>query len=145
MTEIYASDASWAGQLGRYWERHPIMDVMYSNHTIHQHSLWASCLYFSTDSPRLSCVLWSGLPSIHPCYPLDDVLCCCGAIFKLLPFLEHLVQHALWYMLWPLLLSGLSLAQGNYVHHDIMPLSNQYIKQIQCYGSLIVSTSPPAS
>ena len=52
-------------------------------------------LYALVDSLWLFCTLWNLLPSIHPWSLINGASHYCGAILKLFPFLEPLVQSAL--------------------------------------------------
>ena len=83
----------------------------------------ASCLHFFLDFLWSFCTLWHRLSSICSCSLINRKLPGCWAILELLPFLEHLVQLVLWYMLWPQLLSWWCPMQFNliYYHHTQMP------------------------
>lgn len=89
------------------------------------------CLYLthiSTESLWPFSIIWNWLAYIHPCSLINCMSCCYWYISEFLPFLEHLVEPVLWYMLWPLLLSAYNPREP----HDIMHQLLYYTRKLEC-------------
>ena len=97
------------------------------------------------NSTYLFCILCSWCTSIQSSSPINSALRCCWAILEILPFLEHLVQFALWHIPQPLLLSGWAILQLESL--SILPvllwitLGSQYrvVKRLGEYGKPLPS------
>ena len=98
-----------------------------------------------TNCPGFFWMLLSWYTSMYSSFPINSVLHCCWAILEILPFLEYLVQFALWYILQPLLLSGWAILQLESLSMLSVLLSitlgswYRVVKRLGEYGKLLPS------
>ena len=126
--------------------RHPSSDASQMCDKLAWNPLF--CTYLIHDHTNSSGFFWMLLnwyTSMYSSFPINSALCCCWAILEILPFLEYLVQFALWYILQPLLLSGWAILQLESFSMLLVLLSitlgswYRVVKRLGEYGKLLPS------